>query len=268
MVMKRIMLLLIMMVGTTTLLNAQFTYGTTGLLHMPTADMQRDKTVVFGTGILNSHTLPSHEWWGDYNTFNYYINITLFPWLEIGYTCVLVKGKEGIYHWPESTWGKFVNQDRSFHGKLRLINEGQLFHYMPSLVIGVNDPTTGSWEGGSSSNDATYNGFFCRYFVAATKHIKFKNMGTLGFHAAYVYNTRLDYHLNGLAIGTNFQFSLPDGSFVKRVLNGLNVMAEYDSRTINVGLRYSIWKDHINLVGELNQCKYPSAGIYFKVHLK
>ena len=29
---------------------AQFTYGTTGLLHMPTADMQRDKTFMFGGG--------------------------------------------------------------------------------------------------------------------------------------------------------------------------------------------------------------------------
>lgn len=33
-------------------------------------------------------------------------------------------------------------------------------------------------------------------------------------------------------------------------------------------VKYSIWKDHINLIGELNDFKYISGGIYFKIHLK
>ena len=49
---------------------AQFTYGTTGLLHMPTADMQKDKTFMFGGSRLNSHAMPS-AWY--YHTYNYYI---------------------------------------------------------------------------------------------------------------------------------------------------------------------------------------------------
>ena len=40
----------------TILLKAQFTYGTTGLLNMPTADMQRDKTLLFGGSFLEKHT--------------------------------------------------------------------------------------------------------------------------------------------------------------------------------------------------------------------
>lgn len=48
----------------------------------------------------------------------------------------------------------------------------------------------------------------------------------------------------------------------------MNLMAEYDSRTFNVGGTYSIWKDRINLVAELNDGKYFSGGIYFKVCLK
>lgn len=248
--------------------NAQFTYGTTGLLHMPTAEMQRDKTFMFGTGMLNSHILPSHEWWGDYNTYNYYLNITIFPWLEIGYTCVLVKGKPGIYHWPESTWGRFTNQDRSFHGRLRLVKEGTFFRHMPSIVVGANDLATGSWEGGSASDDAKYNGFFCRYYLAMTEHVEWEKIGSLGLHLAYVYNRKEDYHLNGPCLGANFQFSFPGGSFWHTALNGLNVMAEYDSRTFNIGMSYSVWKEHINLIGELNKCKYPSIGLCFKVRLK
>lgn len=56
--------------------HAQFTYGTTGLLNMPTADMQRDKTFMFGGGFLEKHATPA-RW--TYNTFNYYFDITISP---------------------------------------------------------------------------------------------------------------------------------------------------------------------------------------------
>ena len=38
--------------------------------------------------------------------------------------------------------------------------------------------------------------------------------------------------------------------------------------TVNVGGTYSIWKDHINLIAELNDGKYFIGGIFFKLHLK
>ena len=265
---KFIMLCILLSVFSGQKLLAQYKSGTTGLLQMPTADMQQDKTFLFGGGILSPQIIPSQEWWGNYHTPNYYINITFFPWLEVGYNCVLVKAKPGIYHWVPSTYGKFVNQDRSFHGRLRLWKEGWWKEWTPQIVLGLNDPTSGSWEGGSSSSDHKYNGFFCRYYIAATKHFDFKGVGNLGVHAAYVYNERQDYHLNGPCIGANFQLGLPAESFWKKAANGLNVMAEYDSRTINVGASYSIWKDHINIIAEMTECKYFSGGIFFKVHLK
>ena len=48
----------------------------------------------------------------------------------------------------------------------------------------------------------------------------------------------------------------------------LNLMAEYDARTINIGAEYSFWKDYINAVIEFNRCRYFSGGVFFKVHLK
>ena len=196
------------------------------------------------------------------------INITIFPWLEVGYDCVLVKAKPGIYHWVPSTYGKFVNQDRSFHGRLRVWKEGWWKEWTPQIVLGANDPTTGSWEGGSSSNDQRYNGFFCRYYLAFTKHLPIKNTGELGIHLAYVYNKREDYHLDGPAFGANFRFCLPGEETYIKALNSLNLMAEYDSRTINVGVEYSFWKDYINAVIEFNRCQYFSGGLVFKIHLK
>ena len=74
--------------------------------------------------------------------------------------------------------------------------------------------------------------------------------------------------MNGAAFGVDYQFALPSTTFLNKAVNGLNLMAEYDSKFVNVGARYSIWKDHINVIGELRECKYPSVGVYFKVCLK
>ena len=46
---------------------------------MPTAEMQRDKTFMFGGGFLEKHATPA-RWF--YDTYNYYVNITFFPWME------------------------------------------------------------------------------------------------------------------------------------------------------------------------------------------
>ena len=246
----------------------QYMYGTTGLLQMPTAEMQKDKTFMLGGGVLSPEIIPSKEWWGNYYTLNYYVNITIFPWLEIGYDCVLVKAKPDIYHWVPSTYGKFVNQDRSFHGRLRVWKEGWWKEWTPQIVIGANDPTTGSWDGGATSDDERYNGFFCRYYIAATKHLAFEKYGNLGVHVAYVYNKKDVHPLNGPAIGTNFRFQLPGNQPLTKAINNLNLMAEYDFRTVNCGFEYSFWKDYINAIVELNRCKHFSGGLIFKIHLK
>ncbi len=192
------------------------------------------------------------------------MNITFFSWMEVAYTCTLHNAlKEEPFlsdgYWVPSTYGKFINQDRNFSVRFRLWKEGWWRPWTPQIVIGGNDVVGDSWNGGSLKNPSYNkgNGFYNRYYLAATKHINL--YGELGVHLAYVYNKRKDYHLNGPCVGINYQPALHPP---------LNFMAEYDSRTVNIGMSYSIWKDHINLVGELNQCKYFSAGIYFKVHLK
>ena len=130
---------------------------------------------------------------------------------------------------------------------------------MPAIVIGSNDVTTRPGDDSStnfSNPKGTGNGFWNRYFIVATKHLAFKNMGELGVHLAYVYNRRKDYPLNGPAIGANFRFSLSPISFINKAVNNLNLMAEYDSKSINCGFEYSFWKDYINAVVELNRYKY------------
>ena len=77
--MKRI-LLLVFWCSASLWADAQALLGTTGLLHAPTADMQRDKTFLFGGNYLNTHPLSTHFRSREVGyTFNYYINITMFP---------------------------------------------------------------------------------------------------------------------------------------------------------------------------------------------
>ena len=270
---------------------AQINYGTTGLMNLPTADMQRDKTFMAGGNWLNHHaTVP--RWW--YDTWNYYINITIFPWLEAGYLCTGHKAVPTDYgnnsgYWVPSTYGKFTNQDRSFHFRLRVWKEGWWKSWTPQVVIGANDAIGDSANGGSLSNQQEQdygNGFWNRYYLAITKHVYFDNIGTLGAHISWIYSNRFDDKLNNPAMGANFRFHLKEnGSWARKAVNGVNLMAEVvpgytdvkENLTFNpngpkyqgnVGMEYSFWKDYINAVIELNRCKYFSGGIYFKIHLK
>lgn len=254
------------------LANAQFTYGTTGLLHMPTADMQKDKTFMFGFNMLDKHPLSTY--WNNINynhTYNYYLNITIFSWLEVAYTCTLVKGIPNSSYWPKQTWGKFVNQDRNFSAKIRLWKEGWWKEWTPQIVIGANDPGSFDDNGGGNINinqeKGTHN-FFNRYYFAVTKHIQYRNIGVLGIHAAYIYSKATGLLYDGPAIGANFRFHFPKNSFYNKILNGVNLMAEYDARTVNFGINYALWKECINLSLELNDGRYLSTGLYFKIHLK
>lgn len=236
---------------------AQLTNGVTGLLHMPSADMQRDGTLMIGGNFLNRHNLPNDFWWG-YNSYNYFLNVTFLKRLEIAYVCTLFKGKKENSYWPEITWGKFVNQDRHFAARLQVLREGEWWKYMPAVVLGVSDPTTGAgFEYTDWAVKGDGDGYFNRMYLAMTKHFDVR-VGELGVHAAWLYNRRTDYPLNGPAVGVNFK-----PAFHKE----LNLIAEYDSKTVNLGFTYSMWSDHFNLLFELQDGKYVSAGLVYKVNL-
>ena len=72
--------------------------------------------------------------WG--YTFNYYLNVTIFPWLEVAYICTLVHADHGSAYFPEQSWGKFTNQDRAFSVRLRLWKEGWWREWTPQIVLG------------------------------------------------------------------------------------------------------------------------------------
>lgn len=252
---------------------AQALRGTTGLLHMPTAEMQQDKTFMFGGNYLNTYSLSKHFDSAEVNyTYNYYLNITIFPWLEVGYTCTLVHADHGSNYFPPQSWGKFANQDRAFNFRIRLWKEGWWKSWTPQIVLGLDDPATHSDHGGGgidSGGDSGNNNYLTRYYLAATKYFDIRCVGEVGVHAAYIIgNAMTDIHYKRPSLGVNLRLKLPESSFVNSVLNGFNIMLEYDARTINVGGVYSIWKDRINIVSEFNGCRHFSGGVNFRIHLK
>ena len=232
------------------LLSAQLTYGTTGLLHAPSAEMQRDKTVMIGGNFLNKEITPP-TWF--YQTFNYFLNVTIFPWLEVAYTCTLFKA-EALGLKPYGYSG-FTNQDRYFSVRLRALKEGQFWKYMPAVVVGTSDPYTESGDGQISSVDG--NGYFCRFYIAATKHIP---VGTeeIGVHLSYLFNHRNDYPLNGPAVGVTY-----NPSFHPQ----LRVIAEYDSKDFALGATYLLF-NHLHAQVELQKMKYFTGGLTYKIYLK
>lgn len=75
-----LLLLILLLIGGR--IKAQTMYGTTGLLHAPTAEMQKDKTILIG-GSMIDHNIYRSGYWNshkEYNpyTYNYYLNITFF----------------------------------------------------------------------------------------------------------------------------------------------------------------------------------------------
>lgn len=245
----------------------QYSYGTTGLLHMPTGEMQQDKTFLFGGSFLNKNMTPNPQW--NYDTYNYYVNITFFPWLEISYDLTLNQGKPGKY-WPKRTWGKFVNQDRQFSARFRLWKEGWYYDWTPQVVFGTNDPGSHERNGGGKIiiDDEHNTNHYTRFFLAATKHLAFEGVGEIGAHAALIYSREDNNYFTRPAVGANFELQLLEMDKWQKWVNGLNLMGEFDGEGINVGASYKIWRDNINVIAELHECKYFSGGIYFKLHLR
>ena len=69
---------------------AQRSLGVSGLLNIPSADMQEDGTFMAGGNYLPQEMLPQE--WG-YNSGNYFVNLTFLPFME-GLPVHVAEGRE------------------------------------------------------------------------------------------------------------------------------------------------------------------------------
>lgn len=242
---------------------AQFADCSTGLLQMPTADMQDDGTFMITNNFLNKYSLPTSGW--TYNTFQYGIYVSFWGRMEIGYVCTLFNDNwQGSQTRPGVT---MINQDRHFTGRIRLLKEGEFGQkWIPSVVLGASDPFTG--VGGDYTNlEATAvsgNGYFNRLFAVMTKHFS-SPWGMIGVHLGYQYNKRQDYPLNGPCAGVDWK---PVWLRDRWLLDSLDVIVEYDSRFLNCGFVASIWNNHFEAMFELQNFCWINFGLRYKLRLK
>ena len=243
---------------------AQFSDSSTGLLQMPTADMQDDGTFMITNNFLNQHA-TSAKW--NYDTFQYGIYVSFWKRIEIGYVCTIFNGAWDPNPNKSWRWTIMRNQDRHFVGRVCLLREGEFgLNWMPSLVVGVSDPVTGS--GGDYIKPEGVgeigNGYFNRNYVVLTKHFT-TSWGQLGVHAGYQFNRRADYPINNPCMGVNWR---PVWLQQKGIFDHLDLIAEYDSRTVNVGFITSIWDNRFEAMFELQNFRWINFGLRYKLRIK
>lgn len=218
-------------------LHAQYSLGVTGLLTIPTADMQADGTFMGGGNFLPEAMMPSN--W-EYNTGNYFVNITFLPFLEVAYRCTLLHG--------EFVKGSKWNQDRSVSLRLRPLKEGK---WWPAIVVGSNDAfTTGELN---MFKNAAGNRFFSSVYIVGTKHLLLGGHD-LGFSLGGNIPFRKDSYRKGIFGGVGYSPAF---------LRSVTLMAEYDAEAVSIGAAAQLF-NHFSLHAFCYDFKAVSAGIRYE----
>ena len=262
--MRKFILLIILMLAPV-VTKAQFTDHSTGLLNMPSADMQKDGTFMITNNWLNAYMLPpsTEEGWGwGYDTFAYGFNITFLSRVEIAYCLTIIDGRKSPNAKTEYMRDMF-NQDRHFAARVLVLREGELWKWTPSIAVGFSDPVTGAGAGQYIGSDVSSgNGYFNRFYAVATKHFD-TSAGEIGIHAGYQYSLRKDPHINAPCAGINWK-----PIWLQNRWFSPNVIFEYDSRSFNAGLVASIWDDRFEAMLMVQNFRYASFGLRYKLELK
>ena len=119
---------------------AQQYTGTSGMVHIPTGEMQHEGDALIGAHFLNKAMTPDTGflYLGEkYNTFDYYLALTPFSWIEMSYVCTerrrAINEQTGEIQW---------SKDRYASVKIQPLKEGK---YWPAVAIGCNDVLTSAF---------------------------------------------------------------------------------------------------------------------------
>ena len=228
---------------------AQQYTGISGLLHVPSADMHHEGDACIGIHYLDKNMLPDVGFLYNnekYNTYDYYLSITPYSWIELSYVCTkrmdMVDG-EPVYK----------RKDRNFSMKIRPLQEGK---YWPAVAIGCNDVASSVASIITSNNDNVQL-YFQNYYLATTKHFDLGG-NELGLTLSYRYYTR-DYNAkwNGIVGGVTFRPSF----FLQA-----RAIAEWTGNEFQIGIDALLFR-HIFIQASLKDFKYPCVGLCFQTNL-
>ena len=213
-------------------MSAQYSMGNTGLMNIPTADMQETGTFMGGGSYLPDGLTPFK-----YNTGNYFVGITLFSFMELTYRETLLKS----YQYGAN--GKYKEQDRSMSVRIRPLKEGR---YSPAVVIGTNDPF----------HDKGDN-YFASVYGVATKSFSLAKGDRLAVSIGGFVPLNKHSVQKGVFGGVSYS-----PAFCRELL----VTAEYDSEGLNVGAAARLWK-HVSVHVFTREFNCISGGIRYECTL-
>lgn len=246
--------------------SAQFVDCTRGLLTMPSAEMYQECTFTITNNFLNKHFLPTKGW--NYNTFGYGVSITIFSRLEVAYAMTIFNGAWRPEDPSTLTYRERImrNQDRHFAARVQVLREGDFAAWVPSVVLGISDPVTGSGTYEYIGSDVSKNnGYFNRAYIAVTKHFN-TAWGDVGAHAAFQYTKRTDFSATGPCAAVTWEpvWLNREGWF----MNSFRATLEYDAKSLNIGVNASIWEDRFEAMAMLYGFRWPMFGLRYKLVLK
>ena len=242
--MKRIILISVLSLAVIQASSQEY-QGTTGLLHVPTAETAEAGTFRGYITYLSSHFTPDQllRDGSKYHTFNYGIGSTAFSWLELSYCASLLKmHKNGA---KDAEIGYF-NEDRRVNVKFRPIKEGA---WWPSVALGMDD--VGRFNRIAEGTNG--NNYYQNIYFALSKHFDIKG-AELGIHTGYTYYTgKLNKDRRGVVGGVTLRPSF---------FRPLRFVAEYDAKYINVGADALLWR-HLFLQACLVGGRSVTAGVSY-----
>lgn len=235
--MKRIVLICLLVMVSPIAMRAQYAIGMSGMLNTGSAEMNETGTFMIGGNLVPPELMP--KGFQNYYTGNYFVNITLFSFLELNYRCTLFKSSY------QGGKFKFNQQDRSLSAKIKLLKERKL---CPAIAIGTNDPFK---EGGTN--------YFSSIYGVATKTFHL-GQSQLALTAGYYHPLRTEERLKtqkGMCGGISYS-----PAFYRQ----LTVMTEYDSQRFNIGAAVKLWK-HLSIHAFTSDFNCIAGGIRYECTL-
>lgn len=246
-VFRNLLMVVMMLTGGYLKAVAQEYVGITGMMHVPTAEMAPSGTARIGAFFLNREFTPNKlAYKGEkYDTFNHFLAIAPFSWIELSYVCTLLKAAKNL---DEAQGIGLYEKDRYFCVKIRPLKEGK---YWPALAVGTQDP-------GRTIEDKNGDyAYFNNFYVAASKHLNLKGH-ELGMHLTYrYYRSDFNARWRGVAGGFTYRPAFAPNS---------RAMLEYTGDDVNVAVDCYLWR-LLFLQAGLQNGKHFTGGLMLRIQL-
>lgn len=225
-------LLLISYFFFTGIMKSQNLQGHSGLFLIPSANLFDDGTVITGANFIRREVVSFGAYSED--AFSPYLTLTFLPFAEFNVRVTR------LIHSKSSTQGI---GDRTVSLRIKLINEND---YLPAILIGFHDLAAVYGGPEAVHNNALY--------IVASKNVTINHwFTTIGLNIGYGTDKvkARTHQFVGFWGGISFLF-----------LNKIELMAEYDGKYSNGGIRIKLF-DNIKLLGGFLRYKHFSGGAAF-----